>query len=75
MGCAVSSYTSTRRDKLRKTLQLTCNFSFTNIADESVYKVGSACSACLSGCNDEFKALCDPHEYVKNIPDSLLNSE
>lgn len=64
VGCAVARYTSGSW----KTSLMACNYAFTNLVGAEVYVSGSAASACTTGVNNDFPALCSVSEPIKTTP-------
>lgn len=45
--------------------QITCNYATNNFYGERVYETGKECSACLTGCHEEYTALCSEDEFYR----------
>lgn len=57
VGCAIAKYTNNGR---MKSLLLACNYSYTNMMAQPVYKSGSSASNCGSkGRNSKYTSLCN----------------
>ncbi|XP_001663083.2 venom allergen 5-like [Aedes aegypti] len=61
IGCAMSSYTKTRKGYKGKEFLMACNYATTNILNKSIYVDGKPCSACpkVGRCHTVYTALCD----------------
>lgn len=44
---------------------IACNYATNNFLGEKVYASGDTCSACLTGCHRDYKALCSENEYYQ----------
>lgn len=60
LGCAMIQYLWPEKQNLFDAFMLTCNYEYTNILNEPVYRKGPSCSNCgVSGCSSTYKALCN----------------
>lgn len=57
IGCGLVQYVETYN-----TYYLACNYARGNVIGQPVYKKGTACSGCSSGCDTKFPALCSVNE-------------
>lgn len=63
IGCAIL------RHSRNTVFFLACNYSFTNMVNQKVYRKGKqSCSRCRTGCSKIYKGLCKPHEFVDPDP-------
>ena len=60
LGCGMIKYMKYENKKLMNAFMLTCNYGYTNIVGEAVYRKGRPCSKCTHGCSSEYNALCPP---------------
>lgn len=63
VGCAVSRYTKTNKESL-----VACNYAFTNMFDQAVFKKGVAAAGCTTGVNPDLPGLCSVDEPIKPKP-------
>lgn len=60
VGCAMIQYQWPENKELFDAFMLTCNYQYTNIMQQPLYKKGPACSGCGTlQCNSNYKALCN----------------
>lgn len=58
VGCSIAKFSN---DGDRKTL-LACNYAVSNIENWPIYEEGETASACKTGINPDFPALCSVEE-------------
>jgi hypothetical protein len=63
VGCALIHFTDKNNSNL-KVSQLVCNYSFTNIIGEPIYKTGNTGENCASGLSKKWDGLCSRDEAV-----------
>uniref|UniRef100_A0A336KDN9 CSON007897 protein n=1 Tax=Culicoides sonorensis TaxID=179676 RepID=A0A336KDN9_CULSO len=61
IGCAAVKFNRNHRI-------FVCNYSFTNLQDSYVYKIGQPTSGCRTGKNNAFRNLCSTNERVNPNP-------
>lgn len=57
IGCGMSKYNN-------DTYLFTCNYSFTNVFGQAIYKVGKTASGCSTGVNTIYPNLCSTNEEI-----------
>lgn len=63
VGCAAIRSEETDTDsRVWQTLTFTCNYAYTNIAGQKVYRSGPATSQCVTGTNPQYEFLCSTNE-------------
>lgn len=67
LGCGATLWDSKRSDgKLYTHTYLVCDYSRANFVGSPVYAMGASASACTTGKNNDYPALCSVDEYENN---------
>uniref|UniRef100_A0A1Q3FTZ0 Venom allergen-1 n=1 Tax=Culex tarsalis TaxID=7177 RepID=A0A1Q3FTZ0_CULTA len=61
VGCSLVSF----QPAMTTQWLFVCNYAITNIREEPVYVAGSACSGCMTGCNEKYPGLCNVEEGIE----------
>lgn len=60
MGCSIAKFSTNGDDNLK--VLLACNYAVSNIKNWPIYEAGETASACQTGINPDFPALCSVEE-------------
>lgn len=68
VGCAVIGFSRDQNNLQMKYIHMTCNYAYTNMLNQPVYKSGASCSKCTTGCNASYGGLCNLNENIITLP-------